>query len=217
MRAAQILVLFSALTGCASGSAPLDAAKARALYVEAVDRRLGGDARGAQDLLIEVAHRAPDTRAGIKARAMLTSGDQLFGTMSTLGVLAGIAIPNFIRYQTRAKQTVARTEAERLRLVFDDHRQRTGSFVGASETLNPPGEPYALLLGENKVLPQGPRGQALLERARPIWQRTKSTPFVGKKAFRIFLAGDIDDDLGIDLWMLDSESADVVHLEDDLD
>lgn len=111
------------LTACAgSGAKPLGAAEARQMYVDAVARRLEGDVQGGRELMFEIAHRAPDTRAGAQARAVLSSGAQLMGTVSLLGVVAAIALPNFERYEERTEESIR--ELERRQLEIEEEARR---------------------------------------------------------------------------------------------
>lgn len=203
-------------SGCASSTAPLTPDAARAMYVRAVDLRLAGDAHGSKDLLIEVAHRAPDTRAGAAARARLGGGGDLVTTAAVLGVLTAIAIPNFTRYQLRAKQSAARTAASRTRVELEQYGLAQKTYVGAETDLGTPAAPYVLVYGTDKVLPDTPRARSLAVLAEPTWSRLESAPFLGKKAYRVLIVGNLDDDDKLDIWMVDSASDEDVILSNDV-
>ena len=64
--------------------------------------RNGGDSRGYFDGLIALAHASPDSREGRRARATLTNNP--FNQFTTIGILAAIAIPNFIEFREKAKE-----------------------------------------------------------------------------------------------------------------
>jgi type IV pilus assembly protein PilA len=53
----------------------------------------------------------------------------VFGAVSCLGILAAIAIPNFIRYQLRSKQSQVTVELTGLAMAEQALAQRTGSYV----------------------------------------------------------------------------------------
>jgi Tfp pilus assembly protein PilE len=52
-----------------------------------------------------------------------------------LGILAAIAIPNYIAYRTRAHDEIVTTELRRLLAAEHNHRETTGSYTADLETL----------------------------------------------------------------------------------
>lgn len=202
------------ITACASAG-PLSEEAARQMYVRAVDLRFEGDLQASNDLLIEIAHRGPDTRAGHKARA-LVAGGSLATTMAVAGILAAVAIPNFIRYQHRSKQAAGRRTASQVRMQLEAHRAETGAYVGAARSFSEPAGDYVIVYGPDRVLPDTAEAWALMERARPVWTGLDSEPFIRRLAYRVLVAGDPDDDGEVDLWMVDSEADEVAHIADDL-
>lgn len=76
-----IAVLCLVLLAACGGAAPRDR------YVEAVKARASGDNRAYYDAMVELAHEAPDTRVGRKARANLNTG--MFGSLYWLAILGG--------------------------------------------------------------------------------------------------------------------------------
>jgi len=85
-----------AVRGAADGEA------ARKLFDDALRAQLGGDALTQNALLAKLAAHYPETRHGrAAARRLQSSG---FG-IASVGVLAAVAIPAFVKYQRRAKTT----------------------------------------------------------------------------------------------------------------
>ena len=80
---------------------------AEGAYLEAVNKRLDGDSRGYFDGLIALAHASPESREGRRARATLTNNP--FNQFTTIGILAAIAIPNFVEYREKAEEAAAET------------------------------------------------------------------------------------------------------------
>ncbi len=63
----------------------------------------------------------------------------LFGGVSCLGILAAIAIPNFLRYQLRSKQSQVTMELDGLASAQQALAQRAGKYVAVAAT--PAAEP----------------------------------------------------------------------------
>lgn len=75
---------------------------AKGKYFDAVNRRLAGDPAGYHDGLIAVAGKDPGSREGRRARAALLYNP--FSDITTLGVLAAVAVPNFLNFREKAKR-----------------------------------------------------------------------------------------------------------------
>ena len=130
MRRFVAIFVIVLMPACA-GSSALDEAQARAMYVQAVNLRLEGDQHASRNLLFELAQRAPDTRVGMKARVALQTGDPLLGGVAMAGILSAIAVPNFIRYQLRAKTAEARANLGGIRVVQEAVRAEHGRYLPA--------------------------------------------------------------------------------------
>lgn len=219
MRALSPIVAISFLHGCSTGGGSsarvIDAERARQMYVDAVDLRMKGNLEGSQDIFLKLAADAPDTRAGRLARSMTTSGADVLAVWTAAGIVAAIAVPNFIRYQQRSKQAVARAIAGRLRQQLERHRVERGSYVGAlaGHAADPN---WVLVAGPDRLLPDTPEARELLARARPTLRTFEAEPFVRRRAYRLILIADLDDDPGLDLWMIDSQADAPTHLSDDV-
>lgn len=79
MKQTLVVTCLLSLAACA-GAPPRDR------YVEAVKARAAGDNKAYYDTMVELAHDAPDTRVGRKARANLNSG--MFGSLYWFAILA---------------------------------------------------------------------------------------------------------------------------------
>lgn len=73
---------------------------AKGRYFEAVNRRLAGDPAGYYDGLIAVAAKDAEGREGRRARAALLYNP--FSDLATVGMLAAVAVPNFLKLRERA-------------------------------------------------------------------------------------------------------------------
>jgi hypothetical protein len=78
-------MLLAAATGCAGSEALTPEQR----YVEALKHKVDGDARGYHDALIALAHEAPDSRGGRRARATVQSSGWLTSLMGW-GTAAGL-------------------------------------------------------------------------------------------------------------------------------
>lgn len=117
-RGAALLFLSAALVvapGCARQTAgeASDPAAAKALFDQALVASLEGDTLAAEDLMFELVQRHPDTPHGRAARARLSgSGSALM--VGTMGVLAAVAIPAFMKYVRRSKTSEATMNVRRM-------------------------------------------------------------------------------------------------------
>jgi type IV pilus assembly protein PilA len=209
---ATLCVVAAACGPKPSGRSPRDR------YQAAVDARLGGDAAGYYRELVALAHDSPDTREGRRARATLTGSD-LTVTVAGVGVLAAIAIPNFLTFQARSRQSEARQNLGAIVSFERDLKQRTGKY---SATLSPDFEGaiearsyyYFLAPGRPAV---SPRTEATLsgDRAAAMLGAMQLKPRVTTKGFLAVAVGNIDDDGDLDVWTAD-EAGNIVHFVDDL-
>ncbi len=186
-------------------------------YLAAVNRRLEGDARGYQAELIALAHEAPDSRAGRRARVILQSGD-LFAQAGLMGAVSGILLPSALRFSARASQEEAgrllRLVATYERAHFAAHQRYTAELPEAMlEELAP--RTYALFLGAAPlVLP--PRVRESPEELAGALARLGVTPGIGQQGFVAAATANLDEDRDHDVWVID-ESDNLFHVNNDLD
>jgi type IV pilus assembly protein PilA len=62
-----------------------------------------------------------------------------FSMVANVGVLAAIAIPNFIRFQLRSKQSEAKTNLNAIKVTQNTYFSENGYFIGASPEGNEQG------------------------------------------------------------------------------
>lgn len=204
-------IVFS-LVACAGApvhrGAVSDPGAATPRYHEAVQQRLAGDAQASFSSLIALAHDQPDTRAGRRARASLQGGPA--GTsIAVIGILAAIAIPNFIRYQKRAKQAEAKVRLKALATVLEGYKAEKGRYctsfakcgTGPSESGN-----YVLFLSPAEFIGGGkakdPSG--LVSRAQQTLKQLGIKPQVRRSKFLIAAVGELGGDT-LDVWTLDHQ------------
>jgi len=201
----SVLPLVLALGGCAAAPPPRPDPRDR--YYAAVGRWLAGDARGCEDGLIALAHEAPDTRAGRRARATLRGGD-LYATAYVGGILAAIAVPQFAKYQARARQREAPTGLMQVQVAQMSYRERHSAWcpdVTACGLGDLSGTRYVYFLTDVDVR-GGDRADdrdGLIARARTAMGTLGLQPRMGADGFLAVAAGDLDDDEDIDLWTID--------------
>jgi len=121
-----------------------------------------------------------------------------------LGVLAAIAIPNFVRYQARAKQSECKTTLRALYRDQVNYRAAHGRYASRFTDLEfrvIPGNRYAYLLSASEVVPVDPRyrtGFDPVAEVRPFGVGVKGDEFVAA------CVGNIDDDPTLDVWTVSS-------------
>jgi len=124
------------------------------------------------------------------------------------GVLAAIAIPNFIRLQARSKQSECKVNLRNLAAAQVRHRAEHGEYASDFATLGftvPAGNRYAYLLSENEVLPIDPRYSA--NRVDPVLEarRLGLQLGAGREHFLAACVGNIDSDPTLDVWTVSSD------------
>lgn len=106
-------------TPSTKSTAPGDADAARALFDEAIKARLMGDEVAHQAKMIELAAQHPNTRHGRRAVDRLGGG---VAPVAVMGILAAVAIPAFLKYQSRAAEAQARVRMLQERQLEEQRR-----------------------------------------------------------------------------------------------
>lgn len=218
----SLMLLVSAI---ACGNKGGDAAKAGPSaetdrYYAAIDATFAGDARTGYDQLMTLAVDSPDTRAGRKARAVLQSDDPVV-YLATIGALSAIAVPNYLKFQTKAKESegkvLARSAYTAQLMYFAEKNKYAKTFKDAG-IISEPGGKYIAVMGPKEVVRPLDMDKAtadsLLKRAQGALLAGVK-PGVTKKGFVIAVIGDIDDDEAVDVWTIDQDNQ-LTHLVDDL-
>jgi len=126
-----------------------------------------------------------------------------------VGMLAAIAIPNFIRYQAVAKQNECKVNLRALSNAQEGYRAAHGRYAGTFAELEfavPAGNRYAYLLSESAVLPIDARYR-LPAGFDPVAEARALSLSVGVSGDRFLAAcvGNIDNDPTVDVWTVSSE------------
>ncbi len=210
-----LMAVAALLAGCGSRIA-----SPRDHYLKALLARETGDAAAYQQALLEVATLAPDSRAGRRARATLGGSDMLTNAY-VVGILAAIAIPNFMKYQTRSRQSEAKATLRALALAQQAYKAQQGryckSFVECSVTPQPNSR-YLYFMSPRDVM--GGDGaqetEHLFEESMRLLEARNLQPGVTKTGFVIVAIGNIDGDAALDLWSIDAEGT-LENLIDDVE
>lgn len=188
-------------------------------YVRALNHKLQGDAQAYQRDLISLVYHAPDSRAGRRARATLTSGS-LLPMVALLGVVAAIAVPSFERFRQRVKHTEAQPNLKALAVTMQafhaEHQRYCTTFAECGFEV-PPDATYFYYLSRDEVTGGGGAADPSLLRLRA--ETTLSAmgvrPRVSQKSFFAVAVGDPDDDGDLDIWAVDENDNIVNLLKDD--
>jgi type IV pilus assembly protein PilA len=154
----------------------------------------------------QAARVAPPAQSGLPAVAwviILLAAVPV--VVAVLGILAAIAIPNFIRFQARSKQAECRATLKRIVTAQQAYREANGAFATTFEALSvsaPPDNRYAYMLGaaQGQRLEPAPKwgtprlAGANLERAS-----------ASGEGYTALCVGNIDNDEAVDVWGVSSE------------
>ncbi|HSI03437.1 MAG: hypothetical protein ACAI38_10605 [Myxococcota bacterium] len=226
MKRSLTIVITAMLAACGgkkpgAASSPPRPAESKQYY-EALDARYNGDSRAYYDGLLELAHDDPDSRAGRKARAILQADDGLL-MLAVLGSVAGAAIPNFTRYQNKAKEAEARTA---LQMVYTAQSAYFAEKKRYCRTFKECG--YEPLPDQKYILFMTPKEMALAPGSDDLMRTIVATearealltanvkPRVEKKKFLVAAVANLDGDDIMDVWTID-ETGNLVHVVSDLE
>lgn len=174
-------------------------------YFKAVDARFDGDSRGYYDQLLELAHDEPDSRAGRKARAVLQADSALW-MVASAGAIASIGIPSFAGFQTKAKETEARSVLESVyftQSIFFANKQRyCRTFKECAFEVTP--SKYVLVMSP-KELQMPPETTITGTEVRTALAAVSIRPRIEKKKFLIAAVANLDDDPDLDIWTVDEQ------------
>ena len=132
---------------------------------------------------------------------------ELTVVITIISVLAAIAVPNFIKFISKTRQTEAKTMLPLLACAEMDHKLRTGKFTDAA--LNPvaPGQSWKADAPGWKELGFTPRGIS-----RYSYEiKTSGDGFV------VRAVGNIDDDAQEDVWELDGKTLKLSNTQNDME
>jgi len=213
------LVLSTVLVASACTGAKQAGPSPRDRYMTALEKRLNGDARGYFDDLLALAHEAPDSRAGRRARGMLQGGD--FWTIYAAGMAAALAVPAFQKYTARAHQSEPRERLLSIHMSEQVHRSRHGSYCpdpAACGILPLTGTHYVYFVAPDQPL-GGDAAGADRHLAIEVGKTTLSAmgiePRMAGDGYLIAAVGNVDGDPDMDIWTID-EAGEPYHVSDDL-
>jgi type IV pilus assembly protein PilA len=124
--------------------------------------------------------------------------------VSTVGILAAIAIPNFVKFQSRAKQSEVKANLKSAFIaqrMYEAEKDRWGKSFKEIGFAPEPGRRYTYCLGA-ECLPCDKEGCGLAPDPSPCKGITK----VGRKTaegFTICAYGNVDNDPELDVWVID--------------
>lgn len=124
-----------------------------------------------------------------------------------LPVQAAIAIPNFIRFQARSKQSECKANLRALATAQRQYREAKGQYATGLEELGftvPRGNRYAYLLSETEFIPIDPRYSRAVALDVPQ-QVAKLGLGVTSDGFLAACVGNIDNDATLDVWTVSSK------------
>lgn len=209
----SILFCFMASAAVLAACGPKPSPRQR--YVRALALDLEGNSEVAYDELIALAHDAPETRPGRRARAILTGGSMITD-LGVLATLASVALPSlgtFSQQSKRASAKVAlRDVAEAEHAYFATHNRFCVTFEECAWRA-PRRSLYLYYLHPNEVVGgTGEEESALLRlRANAAISAMNLKPEVSQASFIIFAVGDPDEDGDLDIWSIDEDN-NLVHL-----
>ncbi|MDP3233204.1 MAG: hypothetical protein Q8N26_10550 [Myxococcales bacterium] len=140
-----------------------------------------------------------------------------------IGIVAAIAIPNFIRFKMRAKQTECRTQLLSLyrdEVAFVAANGKSTFLVSELGSMPPPQSRYRYFLSEGPLAPPGapaPVGATGFEAEVPFERSVRVLPEVfaggvslgpgaGESSFTFACLGNLDGDSTPDVWSISSLS-----------
>jgi len=138
-------------------------------------------------------------RSGLPPIAVIAiMGGMLFFIVAVLGILAAIAIPDFLKFQSKAKQSEARMNLGAIftaEVAYYGEHDRFGATFDQIEWTEQ-GAHYAFFLP----------GQAVQPRiGGPYELPADVNPYVSEDTFMAVAVGNIDNDDTLDVWVIDDE------------
>lgn len=123
-----------------------------------------------------------------------------------VGMLAAIAIPNFVRFQARSKQAECKTNLKALYVAQKSHFAENDTYSASFSELQftPENTRYAYVLGGDVLKPTHPQAlvAGLLEQVPAALRQSTGADEDG---FFAFCVGSVDGDPAVDVWSISSE------------
>lgn len=127
--------------------------------------------------------------------------------ISIISLLAAIAVPNFIKFVAKARQSEAKTMLPLIAGRVLDYKLKTGKVLPAP--LNPPaaGQAWKADVSGWKEIGFEPRGD----------NRYAYEVVTGGEGFSVKAVGNIDDDAALDEWTIDGKTLEMKNTKSDLE
>lgn len=127
-----------------------------------------------------------------------------FALCCIVGILAAIAIPNFIKFQSRAKQSECKTNLKAYYVAQQAYFQEKNAWGATAQDVGfePMGTRYTYFTGGAPLPPTMPSAQAVDESQLP---QLESPPGIAEDGFTAACAGSIDNDATLDVWTISSK------------
>lgn len=183
-------------------------------YIQAVNQKMSGDAQGYYEDLLALAHDAPDSRAGRRARATLANNAWLTQALG-LGLLSVAAKPLLDTLPNASAVSVEaglRSLSDALHAFQREHERFCVTFEEC-DWQPPHGSRHVFFLSF-EVTAAGERvdDPATTEAmAAAMLSAIDRRPMAAMQSFLIAAAANLDDDTQLDLWTMD-DAGQVEHL-----
>ncbi len=131
------------------------------------------------------------------------------GCLPITGILAAIAIPNFIRFQARSKMAECKTALKSIYIseksAYGDDKKYLTRFTQLGLPPLGPTQRYTYYLSSEEVLPATARGAPSQQVGLAQLRAHGVTPAATEAGFTAACVGNIDNDDGVDIWSISSE------------
>lgn len=125
--------------------------------------------------------------------------------VAIIGILAAIAIPNFLKFQARTRQVEAKTNLSACQTAQEAFKAENGRFGTTFEEIGLTGEglqTYSMFMGPSAMGP-------------PREVSDEMRGFAAAESYQCVAIGNIDADTTLDVWVVSNESG-VINMENDV-
>lgn len=197
--AGATLVLFL-VASCGGGDA-------NERYLDAIQKKLDGDQRGFYDDMMELAVDEPETRAGRRARTVVTGGgaELLLLAGAAMAVGAASYLVGY-RVETSALQQSVQQELASLSAAqaqfFANNQRYCRTFEECDlASLSGPDSSYVFFMGDDASV--SAENELLRLEAAALMESMGIEPVVTGDGFLAVAVGNIDSDSDLDVWTVD--------------
>lgn len=197
------LSIAALITACGTGASR---GNAEQRYMDAIQLKLDGDQRGFYDEMMRLAVDEPDSRAGRRARAAVTGGMGVMYAAAAAGILAAVAVPEYVEFQSKAKQAEAKSKLQMAFTAQQSFFAERGRYCRTFQECgleNLSDGTYVFFMGAD--VSAAPGLDYLKYEGSSLLESMGIDPVVSKNAFVIVAVGNIDSDVDLDVWSIDEE------------